>query len=162
MVTCDSSVLVMTTRINLASASPAVYKALVALDGASRDGIDPALAELIKIRASQLNGCAFCLHMHTSDARKAGESEERLTLVSVWRDARNFFDEKEQAVLALTEAVTLISDAGVPDEVYDGVAQHFDEHQIGQLIAQIFTINAWNRIGVSTHLVPGVENVAQD
>lgn len=149
----------MTSRINFAAASPAVRKALVALDVASRDGIDPALAELIKIRASQLNGCAFCLHMHTTDARKAGESEERLALVSVWRDASNFFDEKERAVLAFTEAVTLISDAGVPDDVYEDVARHFDEHRIGQLLAQIFTINAWNRIGVSTHLVPGVNNV---
>lgn len=149
----------MTTRINVASASPSVYKALVALDAASRDGIDPVLAELIKIRASQINGCAFCLHMHTTDARKAGESEERLALVSVWRDATNFFDEKEQAVLELTEQVTLISQGGVSDAVYNRVAEHFDEHQIGQLLAQIFTINAWNRIGVSTHLVSGVNNV---
>lgn len=148
----------MTTRINFASASPAVRTALVALDVAGRNGIDPALAELIKIRASQLNGCAFCLHLHTTDARRAGESEERLALVAVWRDASNFFDEKEQAVLALTEQVTLISQGGVSDEVYERVAQHFDEHQIGQLLAQIFTINAWNRIGVSTHLVPGVNN----
>ncbi|WP_338887249.1 carboxymuconolactone decarboxylase family protein [Rhodococcus sovatensis] len=149
----------MTTRINFAAASPAVRKALIALDVSSRDGIDPTLAELIKIRASQINGCAYCLHMHTTDARKAGESEERLALVSVWRDAPNFFDEREQAVLELTEAVTLISDGGVSDEVYGRVAQHFDEHRIGQLIAQIFTINAWNRIGVTTHMIPGVGNV---
>lgn len=150
----------MTPRINFAAASPAVRKALVALDVSSRDGIDPTIAELIKIRASQINGCAYCVHMHTTDARKAGESEERLALVSVWRDAPNFFDEREQAVLALTEAVTLISDGGVSDEVYGRVAQHFDEHQIAQLIAQIFTINAWNRIGVTTHMIPGVGNVA--
>ncbi|WP_072802752.1 carboxymuconolactone decarboxylase family protein [Rhodococcoides yunnanense] len=151
----------MTSRINFASASPAARKALVALDVASREGIDPALAELIKIRASQLNGCAFCLHMHTTDARKAGESEERLALVSVWRDATNFFDDKEQAVLALTEQVTLVSEGGVSDDVYARVAEHFDEHEIGQLLAQIFTINAWNRIGVSTHLVPGVNNATR-
>ena len=150
----------MTTRINLPSVSPAVYKAIVALDAASREGIDPVLAELIKIRASQLNGCAFCLHMHTSDARSAGESEERLALISVWRDATNFFDEKEQAVLAFTEQVTLVSQGGVSDEVYDRVAEHFDEHQIGQLLAQIITINAWNRNAISTHMVPGVKNVS--
>lgn len=149
----------MTPRINFASASPAARKALVALDIAGRDGIDPALAELIKIRASQLNGCAFCLHMHTTDARKAGETEERLALVSVWREATNFFDDKEQAVLALTEQVSLIADGGVSDEVYAGVAEYFDEHEIGQLLTQIFTINAWNRIGVATHVVPGVSNV---
>ncbi|QCB49727.1 carboxymuconolactone decarboxylase family protein [Rhodococcus sp. PAMC28707] len=148
----------MTTRIDFASSDPAVRKALVALDAATRAGIDPALAELIRIRASQLNGCAYCLHMHTSDARKAGESEEKLALVAVWRDARNFFDEKEQAVLALTESVTLISQGGVPDDVYDRVAEYFDDHGIAQLIAQIFTINAWNRIGITTHLVPGVDN----
>ncbi|MDJ0394796.1 carboxymuconolactone decarboxylase family protein [Rhodococcus sp. G-MC3] len=148
----------MTTRINFSSAAPAARKALVALDIAAREGIDPGLAELVKIRASQINGCAFCLHMHSTDARKAGETEERLALVAVWHDAANFFTEQERAVLALTEAVTKISDGGVSDEIYERVAQHFDEHEIGQLLAQIFTINAWNRIGVTTHLVPGVAN----
>lgn len=149
-----------TTRINFAAASPKTAKALIALDSAVRDGIDPALAELVRIRASQLNGCAYCLHLHTADARKAGESEERLTMVPLWRDARNFFTEPEQAVLALTEEITLVSRGGVSDEVYDAVAAHFAEHEIAQLIGLIFTINAWNRIGVSTHMVPGVDNRA--
>lgn len=149
-----------TARINFAAASPKTAKALVALDAAVRDGVDPALAELVRIRASQLNGCAYCLHLHSSDARKAGESEERLTMVPLWRDAENFFTEPEQAVLALTEEITLISHGGVSDEVYDAVAEHFAEHEIAQLIGLIFTINAWNRIGVTTHMVPGVDNRA--
>lgn len=148
----------MTPRINFSSAAATTQKALKALDVAAREGIDPSLAELIKIRASQINGCAFCLHMHTVDARKLGESEGRLALVAVWHDAANFFTEAEQAALALTEAVTLISQGGVPEAVYQRVAANFDEHQIGQLLAQIFTINAWNRIAISTHLVPGVAN----
>ncbi|WP_206487122.1 carboxymuconolactone decarboxylase family protein [Rhodococcus sp. KRD162] len=142
------------TRILMQKAAPATYKALIALDTAVRDGIDPALAELIRIRASQLNGCAYCLQRHTADARAAGESEERLTLLSVWHDAPNYFTEAERAVLALTEAVTTLPPGGIPDEIYDRVADHFDEYRTGQLIGLIFTINAWNRIGVATGLVP--------
>ncbi|MDV8021050.1 carboxymuconolactone decarboxylase family protein [Rhodococcus sp. IEGM 1330] len=142
------------TRINLAKAAPETYKALVALDTVVREGIDPELAELVRIRASQLNGCAYCIHRHTSDARAAGEREERLTLVSIWHDAPSFFSEAERAVLALTEAVTTLPHGGVPDEIYERVAEHFDEHAIAQLIGLIFTINAWNRIGVTTRLEP--------
>ncbi|WP_415971529.1 carboxymuconolactone decarboxylase family protein [Rhodococcus sp. 077-4] len=142
------------TRINLAKSAPETYKALVALDTVVREGIDTELAELVRIRASQLNGCAYCIHRHSSDARAAGESEERLMLVSNWHDAPGFFSEPEQAVLALTEAVTTLPHGGVPDEIYDRVATHFDDHRIGQLIGLIFTINAWNRIGVTTQLEP--------
>ncbi|MEU7581844.1 carboxymuconolactone decarboxylase family protein [Streptomyces sp. NPDC041068] len=142
-------------RLNFAKAAPKAFKALIGFDAAARDGLDPALVELIQIRASLLNGCAYCLHMHTSDARKAGEDEARLHMIGVWREARNFFSEKEQAALALTEAVTLVSQGGVPDDVYAEAARHFDESELARVLALIFTINTWNRIALSTAKVAG-------
>ncbi len=147
----------MTNRVNFAKTAPKAFKALIGFDAAARAGLDPALVELVQIRASQLNRCAYCLHMHTSDARKAGESEERLHMVAVWHEATNFFSEKEQAALALTEAVTLISDGGVPDDVYARAAGRFDEEELAQLLALIFTINTWNRIAITTAKVPGTD-----
>lgn len=96
-------------RINFAKAAPKAFKALIGFDAAAREGLDPALVELVQIRSSQLNKCAYCLHMHTTDARKAGESEERLHMVAVWEEAAHFFTPKERAALALTEAVTLVA-----------------------------------------------------
>lgn len=142
-------------RLNFAKAAPKAFKAVIGLDAAARDGLDPALVELIQIRASLLNGCAYCLHMHTSDARKAGEDEARLHMVGVWREAMNFFTEKEQAALDLTEAVTLVHRGGVPDEVYARAAAQFDETELGHVLALIFTINTWNRIALSTGKVAG-------
>ncbi|WP_290058192.1 carboxymuconolactone decarboxylase family protein [Amycolatopsis solani] len=146
----------MTNRVNFAKTAPKAFKALIGFDAAARAGLDPALVELVQIRASQLNRCAYCLHMHTSDARKAGESEERLHLVQVWPEATNFFSEKEQAALALTEAVTLVQ-GGVPDDVYARAAGQFGEEELAQLLALIFTINTWNRIAISTAKVPGTD-----
>ncbi|MFE0131644.1 carboxymuconolactone decarboxylase family protein [Streptomyces sp. NPDC059037] len=143
------------TRINFAKAAPKAFKALIGFDAAARDGLDPALVELIQIRASLLNGCAYCLHMHTSDARKAGEDEARLHMVGVWREARNFFTEKEQAALALTESVTLVDRGGVPDDVYARAAEHFEAEELARVLALIFTINTWNRIALSTAKVAG-------
>ena len=150
----------MTNRINFAKSAPKAFKALIGFDAAARAGLDPALVELVQIRSSQLNGCAYCLHMHTSDARKAGESEERLHMVAVWHEATNFFTEKEQAALALTEAVTLISAGGVPADVYARAAEYFEEDELGQLLALIFTINTWNRIAIATGKVPGTDQRA--
>ncbi|MBL1096336.1 carboxymuconolactone decarboxylase family protein [Streptomyces coffeae] len=143
-------------RVDFAKAAPKAFKALIGLDAAAREGLDPALVELVQIRSSQLNHCAYCLHMHTTDAHKAGEALERINLVGVWEEAgeAGFYTEKEQAALALTEAVTLLP-GGVPDEVYERAARHFGEAELAQLIALIFTINAWNRIAVTTHKVPG-------
>jgi AhpD family alkylhydroperoxidase len=146
----------MTNRIDIAKTAPKAFKALISLDAAAREGMDPTLVELVQIRASQLNGCAYCLHMHTSDARKAGESEERLHMVAVWREAANFFTDRELAALALTEAVTLVS-GGVPDDVYARAAEQFDGEELGHLFAVIFTINTWNRIGIGTAKVPGTD-----
>ncbi|WP_431980731.1 carboxymuconolactone decarboxylase family protein [Streptomyces qinglanensis] len=147
-------------RLNFAKRAPKAFKALIGLDAAAREQLDPALVELVQIRASQLNGCAYCLHMHTSDARKAGESEERLHMVAVWREAAHFFTEREQAALALTEAVTRVSDAGVPDAVYGGAARHFDESELAALLALTFAINTWNRVAPATAKVAGTDERA--
>ncbi|MGW1911219.1 carboxymuconolactone decarboxylase family protein [Streptomyces sp. NPDC002076] len=145
------------TRLDFAKSAPKVFRAIVGFDAAARAGLDPALVELIQIRSSLLNHCAYCLHMHTSDARKAGESEDRLHMVAVWREARHFFTPKEQAALALTEALTLVADAGVPDTVYAEAAAHFDEEELAHVIAVICTINTWNRVALSTGKVAGTD-----
>ncbi|MFF5478693.1 carboxymuconolactone decarboxylase family protein [Streptomyces sp. NPDC012935] len=145
------------TRLDLAKSAPKVFRAIVGFDAAAREGLDPALIELIQIRASHLNHCAYCLHMHTNDARKAGENEDRLHLVAVWREARHFYTEKEQAALALTEAVTLVADGGVPDEVYAQAAAHFDDQELAHVLALILTINTWNRVALATGKVAGTD-----
>ncbi|MFB9691018.1 carboxymuconolactone decarboxylase family protein [Amycolatopsis plumensis] len=145
------------SRLNFAKTAPKAFKALIGFDAAARAGLDPALVELVQIRASQLNRCAYCLHMHTSDARKAGESEERLHMVAVWHEAGHFLSEKERAALALTEAVTLIHDGGVPNDVYAAALEKFGEEELAQLLALIFTINTWNRIAITTAKVPGTD-----
>jgi AhpD family alkylhydroperoxidase len=144
-------------RLDFAKSAPKVFRALVGFDAAAREGLDPALVELIRIRASHVNHCAYCLRMHTNDARKAGESEDRLHMVAVWREARHFFTEKEQAALALTEAVTLVADGGVPDEVYAHAATHFDEEELAHVLALILTINTWNRVALATGKVAGTD-----
>ncbi|MFE3290699.1 carboxymuconolactone decarboxylase family protein [Rhodococcus sp. NPDC059234] len=143
-------------RVNLFEAAPEVYKAMVALDAAARKGLDPVLVELVLTRASQINHCAFCLDMHTRDARAAGVSEQKLYLLSAWEEATGLYSDRERAALALTEAVTVLTDGFVPDEVYDRAAEHFGDQELAQLISVIFTINAWNRIAVSTRRVPPV------
>ncbi|MBW8701376.1 Alkyl hydroperoxide reductase AhpD [Streptomyces sp. MBT84] len=128
---------------------------MVRLDAAAGEGLDPKLRELVRIRASQLNHCAFCLDMHTKDALAAGESVERIIQLSAWEESRHFYTEKEVAALELTDAVTVLTDGFVPDEVYEQAAEQFDEAELAQLIAVIAVINAWNRFGVTTRAVPG-------
>ncbi|MFJ6543028.1 carboxymuconolactone decarboxylase family protein [Streptomyces sp. NPDC091385] len=135
--------------------APDVYKAMVRLDIAARQGLDPRLLELVKIRASQLNHCAFCLDMHTKDALAAGETVERVVQLSAWDESRHFYTEREAAALELTEAVTVLTEGFVPDEVYARAAKHFDEPELTHLIAAITVINAWNRFAVTTRMVPG-------
>ncbi|MEU1554356.1 carboxymuconolactone decarboxylase family protein [Streptomyces scabiei] len=137
-------------RLDFAKSARTAFRALVGFDAAAREGLDPALVELIQIRASHLNHCAYCLHMHTTDARKAGESEDRLHMIPVWKEARHFFTAREQAALALTEAVTLVADTGVPDDVYAEAATHFDDTELAHVLALILTINTWNRIALAT------------
>ena len=142
-------------RLHWAEHAPEVYKAMVRLDAAARRGLDPTLLQLVKIRASQLNHCAFCIDMHTKDALAAGESVERIIQLGAWEESRHFYTEKELAAIELTEAITVLTDGFVPDEVYDRAAAQFEEAELTQLIAAITVINAWNRFGVSTRMVPG-------
>ncbi|MFF3622021.1 carboxymuconolactone decarboxylase family protein [Streptomyces sp. NPDC002467] len=144
-----------TPRMQMAKVAPEVYKAVLALEIAAKKGLDPALVELVKIRASQINHCAFCIDMHTKDAIAAGESIERIVLLPAWEESRHFYTEKELAAIELTEAVTVLTDGFVPDEVYEKAAERFEEKELAQLIAVIATINVWNRIGVTTRLTPG-------
>ncbi|MFF4017609.1 carboxymuconolactone decarboxylase family protein [Streptomyces sp. NPDC001843] len=127
-----------------------------ALSAAAKQGLgDPVLAELVMIRASQLNHCAFCLDMHLQVARKNGESEDRIQLLNAWEEAEDLYSERERAALALTEAVTVLTEGFVPDEVYEGAAKHFDEAELAHLIALITAINGWNRLMVSRRVPPG-------
>ncbi|MDN3296678.1 carboxymuconolactone decarboxylase family protein [Streptomyces ficellus] len=144
-----------TPRLPWARHAPEVYKAMVRLDAAARQGVDPVLLELVKIRASQLNHCAFCLDMHTKDALAAGESVERIVQLSAWEESRHFYTDKELAAIELTEAITVLTDGFVPDEVYARAAKQFEEAELAQLIAAITVINAWNRFAVTTRMVPG-------
>ncbi|WP_069814638.1 carboxymuconolactone decarboxylase family protein [Streptomyces sp. TP-A0874] len=142
-------------RMNLVQHVPDVYQAMVALDQAARKGLDPVLCKLVKIRASQLNHCAFCIDMHVGEARKAGESDQRIHLLNAWEEAPGVYSEREKAALALTEAVTVLTDGFVPDAVYERAAAHFDEAELGRLISLITVINGWNRLSVTTRLPPG-------
>lgn len=145
----------MKLRVNYRTANPAVFKALMELEkAASSSGIDPITYELIKLRASQINGCAFCLDMHSEDLMNKGESMQRIMLLSVWREAP-IYTEKECAVLELTEHVTQVSETGVPDELYNRVRDYYDEAEYTALILAIITINSWNRIAISTSMFPG-------
>ena len=136
-------------RLQLPAIAPRQYGAMLRLEQSVE--LDPALAELIKIRASQINGCAFCLDMHWKDARARGASEERLYSLSTWREAR-VYDERERAALALTEAVTRVE---VDDEVWERASAHFDADELAQVVFAITVINAWNRLCVTTRVEPG-------
>ncbi|GAA3973317.1 carboxymuconolactone decarboxylase family protein [Streptomyces sp. NBC_01352] len=144
-----------TPRLRWSEHAPEVFKAMIRLDAAARKGLDPKLLELVKIRASQINRCAFCVDMHSKDALAQGESVERIVQLSAWDESEHFYTEKELAALALTEAVTVLTDGFVPDAVYERAAKHFEEAELAQLIAAITVINAWNRFGVTCRLVPG-------
>ncbi|MGG4452592.1 carboxymuconolactone decarboxylase family protein [Brevibacillus porteri] len=140
----------MQARFNHRAANPEALQTMLKLENfVNESGLDKKLIELIKIRASQINGCAFCMDMHTQDARKLGETEQRIYLLSLWRESA-VYTEAERAVLALTEAVTVITANGVSEELYQQVREHFDEKQYVALIMAINTINSWNRIAIST------------
>jgi AhpD family alkylhydroperoxidase len=141
-------------RIDLDRSAPAFSKAMSHLDNtmarvADEAGLEPALRELVRTRASQLNGCAYCVDMHTKDARAAGETEQRLYGVAVWRETP-YFTERERAALEFTEVVTRLTETHVPEEAFEAAAKHFSEAELGALISLIVTINAWNMIAVTT------------
>jgi len=138
------------TRVNIRTSQPAAYKALFGLEAYLATSTLPAyLQELVRLRASQMNGCTFCKDMHRECAVTQGVTIKRLAALENWKSSE-LFDEKEQAVLSVTEAVTLVASQGLPDECYQKVAQFLTEEEIAQLIVLIATINAWNRIGVAT------------
>ncbi len=142
----------MTQRLDIHTVDPKAHQAVYALERYVREsGIDHSLYELVKIRASQLNGCAYCLDMHTRDARKLGEQQRRLDVLSAWREAPGMFTERERAALAFTEAVTRLGQSGVPDDVWNDVAAQFEPSLIVALLMAIATINVWNRLAVATH-----------
>ena len=141
-------------RIDLLALAPEAYEAMRAIEAYIRkSGLDRRLYELIKIRASQINGCIFCLHMHTREARALGETEQRIYGLSAWQEAP-YYTEKERAALALTEAITLVAESRVPDEVFENARQHFDEKELAALIIGITNINGWNRWMVASRRPP--------
>lgn len=142
-------------RLDWAALAPDVYKAMIRLDTAARRGVDPTVLDLVKIRASQINHCAFCLDMHSRDALAAGESAERIIQLGAWEESRHFYTAREIAAIELTEAITVLTDGFVPDAVYARAAAEFDGTALAHLIAAITAINAFNRFGVSTRMVPG-------
>ena len=137
--------------MEIGRATPPLHGALVTLG--NQVELDPRLRELVNVRASVLNGCAYCIDLHTKTARGAGESERRLHAVAAWHEAP-FFDSKERAALALTDAVTLISDEHVPRDVWEEARAHFEPDELAQLVWAITVINAWNRIAITTRMLP--------
>jgi AhpD family alkylhydroperoxidase len=149
----DAPLATLTPRLRLGSLAPESYRAMSALVQTVRD-FDPVIAELVKIRASQINGCAYCIDMHTKDARFAGETEQRIYALNAWRETP-FFAPRERAALALCEEMTKLATSNVPDDVYEEAAQRFEPNELAQLIWTITIINAWNRIAVTSRMVPG-------
>lgn len=140
----------METRLDYQKAFPEGVQGMLHLEAiVRRSGLEPSLYELVKIRASQLNGCAYCIDMHTKDARAIGETEQRIYGLAAWAETP-YFTARERAALAFTEAVTLLADTHVPDQAYREVAAEFSQQEIAALVSLIVTINAWNAIGVST------------
>jgi AhpD family alkylhydroperoxidase len=139
----------MHQRLDYKTASPDAFKALLRMEEHVRgSGLEDSLLELVKTRASQINGCAWCLDMHTKDARARGETEQRLYLLPAWREAP-CYTERERAALAWTEAVTLVAEEGIPDALYADVRRHFDEAAIVELTMAVIAINGWNRMNVA-------------
>jgi len=145
----------MTERLNYAKAFPEGVHAVLGLERAIRgSGLEPSLLELVKTRASQMNGCAYCIDMHTKDARAAGETEQRLYALSAWRET-SFFSPRERAALAWTEAITNIQQGHAPDEVYQEVRREFDEPELVRLTLAVTQINTWNRLAIGFRVEPG-------
>jgi len=143
-------------RLNPYKASPKAYQAMLALEQfVDSCGLDRPLLELVKMRASQINGCAYCLDMHSKDARALGETEQRIYLLNAWREAP-LYTERERAALEWTEAVTLVSESHVPDDVYERVKARFTPEELANLTLAVVAINGWNRLGVAFRAVPGL------
>lgn len=138
----------MTQRINYMAASPMAMKAMFGLQAAvDHSGLEQSLLELIKLRASQINGCAYCIEMHSKDAKALGETDERLHLLSAWREAP-YYSERERAALEWCEALTLVAERGAPDDVFEQLRKHFTDEEITNLTLAVVTINCWNRFAI--------------
>ncbi|GAM57585.1 4-carboxymuconolactone decarboxylase domain [Vibrio ishigakensis] len=139
------------SRVNIYKNQPAAYKAFFGVEAYLKQcGFDPILEELVRVRTSQINGCAYCIHVHTKGALAHGETQERIFALSVWKESK-LFNEKERSILALVEEMAHITEKGVSDETYQALESHFDEIQISQFIVLCTMMNAWNRLGVATH-----------
>jgi AhpD family alkylhydroperoxidase len=144
----------MNTRIEWAKHAPEAYKAMVGLEQAlAKSGLENSLLELVRLRASQINGCAYCINMHANDARKAGETEARLQTLSVWQETA-YFTPRERAALAWVENLTRLPERGAPQPEYEALQAHFEPQEVVNLTLAIATINAWNRFGVGFAMVP--------
>ncbi|MFJ4349016.1 carboxymuconolactone decarboxylase family protein [Pseudomonas sp. NPDC089401] len=144
----------MHDRIEWAKHSPEAYKAMVGLEQAlARSGLENSLLELVRLRTSQINGCAYCVNMHANDARKAGETEARLQTLCVWQETK-YFTPRERAALAWVECLTRLPEHGAPQPVYEALQAHFEPTEVANLTLAIATINAWNRFGVGFAMVP--------
>jgi AhpD family alkylhydroperoxidase len=147
----------MTTRVKIHASQPAAWKAMYGLEQyLATTSVSKTHKEFIKLRASQINHCAFCIDMHSKDALKNGETTQRLLLLDAWRET-DLFTEEEKAVLAITEEITLISEKGLTEETYQNALKYFSEDYIAQIIMVAVAINAWNRISVSTHIAVGTK-----
>lgn len=146
----------MQPRLNFTNVAPSAIRTMNGLEAYLRksSGLEPSLLELVRLRSSQMNGCAYCIDMHTKDARVAGETEQRLYTLSAWREAP-FFTERERAALLWTEQVTFISEEHVPDDVYEQVSQHFTAEELVNLTLAVVAINGWNRLAIAFRSVPG-------
>ena len=146
----------MEPRLNPTKVAPAAYKAMAALEVYVKhsSNLEKPLLELVRMRASQINGCAYCLDMHSKDARAAGETEQRLYALDAWRETP-FYTDRERAALAWTEALTLIASSHAPDEVYEEARKHFSEEELVNLTMAIVSINGWNRVAIGFRAVPG-------
>jgi AhpD family alkylhydroperoxidase len=146
----------MQKRFNIKVAAPNALKAMIGLETyLSQCSISKTTKELIKIRASQINGCAYCINIHAQDAIRNGETAQRIFLLNAWREAESIFTEEEKVVLAITEEITLIHQSGLSDDTYTKALQFFSETQIADIITAVITINLWNRVVLSTHLLIG-------
>ena len=150
----------MQSRVNFAKAAPDAYKAVAALDSYVKgSGIEPRLIHLIKLRASQINGCAYCVDMHTKEARHSGLSQQWINLVCVWRESPHF-DERERAVLGWTEALTNVAETRAPDDAYEALKAHFNEEEMTKITVAIGAINVWNRLCVGFRALPPIDEPA--
>jgi len=145
----------MKARINVMNVNPAIIQAMLGLEKqVSKAGLDSKLLDLVRMRASQINGCAYCLDMHSKDARAAGETEQRLYGLNAWREAP-YYSARERAALEWTEALTLVAETHVPDDVYERVREQFSEAELASLSLAIVAINGWNRLNVAARTVAG-------